>query len=143
MRCLAGSFLPSTAASTCTSAKSARSWAIPITAAITSRRCVAWVIFLLILATMRRVQQAASRKHEKPVPHDLSLLLDGASALPGDRDYRDFDDAAVGGTFQFAGAGTEVSQRNSAGLSNGRRRRGTKVFEECARQSARAAFHLR
>src|ERR1700686_3406617 len=98
-RCSVASFLPLTAVSICTSAKFSRSWATPITAAITSKQCVEWDTSLLILATPPRIQRPRSRKHEKPVSQDLSLLLDGVCALPGLDDYRDSPGAAVRGTF--------------------------------------------
>src|SRR5579863_4023467 len=91
----AASFRPSTAASICTSVKFARSWAIRKTVATTSKPCEAWDTSSRIPGSKPPPRLVKARKHEKPVSQDLSFLLDGASALPGARDPRDFGHAPL------------------------------------------------
>src|SRR5579863_2849232 len=133
MKCSAANFLPSIAVSICTSAKCARSLAIPITAAIISRLCAAWGTSSRIPGIKPKVPPPRQRKHEKLVPQDIPLLLDCAGALSGLGYYRNSHHAPVARDFQSAGAGTEVSQRSLAGLSIGRRGGGSKIFQNYPR----------
>src|SRR5271165_2938019 len=107
--CSAASFLLSTAASICTSAKSERSWAIPTSAATTSRPYAAWDTSSPILACPSASKQAGTTKDEKPVCQDFSFLLDGASALPGPGHPRHLGCSPHQRDCQCAGAASEGS----------------------------------
>ena len=73
---------PLTAASICTSARCARSWATPTTTS-TSRRFAASVIFLRGQERRRAPPSLVGPEHEKSLSTNLPFVLAGAGALRG------------------------------------------------------------